>query len=162
MMGSLLAPINLTRRTYIKVPWTLTIEVLGVRRKRMSYSPGKALNNEEVVLPKSYHPKDSCHVRSWCLAWCALSHYLGGYTVLLWWGKAKSMTVQLPPHPPFYIHSPDEGNGGKVLRGWECPRCHSVNAPSIKRCSCKPEKPRNVPLDEGLIGTSGSFKGAPR
>lgn len=24
-------------------------------------------------------------------------------------------------------------------RGWECPRCHTVHAPSVKQCGCEPK-----------------------
>ena len=30
-----------------------------------------------------------------------------------------------------------------IPQGWECPRCHKVNAPSMKQCSCIPEEKKN-------------------
>lgn len=25
-----------------------------------------------------------------------------------------------------------------VPKPWECPRCHTINAPTVERCTCKP------------------------
>ena len=27
---------------------------------------------------------------------------------------------------------------GVHLQGWECPRCHQINAPFVQKCDCKP------------------------
>jgi len=38
------------------------------------------------------------------------------------------------PYYPMEVHVPQP-----IAQGWECPRCHRINAPSVKQCTCEPE-----------------------
>lgn len=49
----------------------------------------------------------------------------------------KKIPISDPFKTPWPITSPNLFPNQSIQQGWECPRCHSINAPFIPKCECK-------------------------